>query len=661
MMQTESGLADARHVLHGAFAKASKPRERLLVSEWADKHRILTSKGSAEPGLWRTSRNPILREIMDGMSLSSPVREITIMKASQVGVTEGPFIGSIGYYMHHDPCAVMVLMPTLDARDTWRVQKLNPLLTDTGVVRDLIGGIRRRDAANSKDMIDFPGGVLFLAGGNSPNSYAQKTVKVLEMDDLDRFPQEVGEEGDPVELGRTRVKAHTRYKFLKASTPTVEGASLIEREYKAGDMRKYHVQCPHCMEHQPLKWTNIFADALLTEAWYACEHCGCEIPEHMKPTLLAERGHGGTAYWKPEHPEIKDHRSYHVSTLYAPIGLGPSWLELVKLFRKIHKDHALLKVFVNSTLGETWKPNNSDVKEAELIKRAIEDNYARGTIPPGFLVFTIGVDVQDTWLEYTRLAWGPDDTNAIIEHGQIMGDTALTEVWDQLESEIHKPVVNAWGKELLPAAVAIDSRGHRTEQVKDFVMRKTFKVRVFSIQGSTTRLGRAIAQSGSSPDKNQRNKVIRHGYVVWNVGTEHCKDYIYGKLSSDGNVAVQQRSFRFPLDLPDDYYSGILAEVFDEEKKRYVQRLGAKYKRNEPLDTLVYAWAVGHHKLVRIGRDRRGNKTAQYWDRLKVMLEPGSALNPIEVEVEKADDAIEDAPKTRRLRRKKRGSFATQW
>ena len=55
-------------------------------------------------------------------------------------------------------------MPTLDSRDAWKAQKLNPLLQETPVIRDLLGGQRSRDAANSKDMIDFPGGVLFLGG-----------------------------------------------------------------------------------------------------------------------------------------------------------------------------------------------------------------------------------------------------------------------------------------------------------------------------------------------------------------------------------------------------------------------------------------------------------------------------------------------------------------
>jgi phage terminase large subunit GpA-like protein len=48
-------------------------------------------------------------------------------------------------------------------------------------------------AAQRMDMIDFPGGVLFLAGVNSPNSYAQKSASIVMRSDLDRFPEDVSQ------------------------------------------------------------------------------------------------------------------------------------------------------------------------------------------------------------------------------------------------------------------------------------------------------------------------------------------------------------------------------------------------------------------------------------------------------------------------------------
>jgi phage terminase large subunit GpA-like protein len=36
------------------------------------------------------------------------------------------------------------------------------------------------------------------------------------------------------------------WKKLDISTPTVKGASKIERRYEGGDQRRWHVPCPHC-------------------------------------------------------------------------------------------------------------------------------------------------------------------------------------------------------------------------------------------------------------------------------------------------------------------------------------------------------------------------------------------------------------------------------
>lgn len=606
----------ARAVMAEVVARAVRPRERLLVSQWADRHRILSSKQSGESGKWRTSRNPMLREIMDSLSVHSPVREVVVMKSSQVGVTELS-VNWLGYIIEHAPGPAMVMMPTIEARDTWKAQKLNPLLTDTPVIRDILGGIRSRDAANSKDMIDIPGGIVFLAGGNSPNSYAQKSVRFLMQDDLDRFPSRVGDEGDPVGLARGRVKAFPRHKILFASTPTIKGASLIEREYEASDQRHYHVPCPHCGELLVLNWKHIQSNAALTEAWYVCTECSATIHEHDKPKMLA------AGVWVAEHPEI-ERRGYHISALYAPIGLGPSWLDLVREFRSVCKDPTTLKPFINGNLGECWEDQSDKLKPHELAKRA--EPYELGTIPPGCLALTVGIDTQDSWLAVQVLGWGADGKHWVVNWFELQGNTADMEIWNQLEAFLNTALVNSYGMPMKYRAAGIDSRGHRTEQVKNFVMRTSLAIPVYSLQGSTSRMGRAIAQTGSYPTKTYRGQVVKRGYCVWNVGTEHCKDFIYAHLAADSERSEAERVFHFPQGLSDEYFNGLLSETYDPEKKRYIQRLGAKFKRNEPLDTQVYAWAVGQHREVNIGRGRTGRPDPAYWQRLEKLLEPADGV-----------------------------------
>ena len=652
MNQPASRPADTHHC-YGVLARACKPRDRLTVSAWADRHRWLSSKQAGESGRWRTSRNPMLREIMDCLSVHSREDELVIMKSSQVGITEAT-INWLGYIVEHAPAPVMVLMPTLESRDSWKAQKLNPLLTDTEVVRNILGGMRSRDAANRQDMIDFPGGILFLAGGNSPNSYAQKSVRYLVMDDLDRFPEEVGDEGDPVALARGRLKAFSRSKLLLISTPTIKGASLIEREYESTDQRRYHVACPACQAGQWLKWSNLKWNTTLTAVWYECEHCGHEIREHHKPVLLA------AGRWVAEHPEVR-RRGYHISALYAPIGLGPSWLNLAREFMLAKDDSGTLKTFMNTHLGETWRDESSSLKPHELSKR-MEDIPQRA-IPVGCLALTAGVDTQDQWLAVTLFGWGANH-QWIVEYHELVGDTTRTEIWNELEVYLHTRLVNAYGKPMTIRAAGIDSRGHRGEQVRQFVTRPSLRIPVYAVQGSTLRLSRPIALNPSYPDRNRKGKPLAGGFALWNVGTEHCKNYILNRLVSDETLPPDGRVFRFPAGLDDDYFNGLLSEYYDPVKKRYLQKKGAKHKRNEPLDTLVYAWAIGHHKAIALGRfARNGRVDPYYWDRLAAVLEPaGAEIVPPEQRVAPPEPTTEPtAPRRRTISKGVGGGFVNRW
>ena len=595
------------------LARAVKPSDRLSVSAWADRHRILSSKQSGERGRWRTARNPILREIMDCLSPFSPAREVVVMKSSQVGVTEA-MINAIGYTMHHSPAPTLVLMPTLEARDKWKLQKLNPLLQESGVVRELLGGLKSRDAANSKDSIDFPGGILFLAGGNSPNSYAQVSARNVMLDDLDRFPGEVGEEGDPVSLARGRAKSFPRYKLLLVSTPTIRGASLIEREYELSDQRRYHVRCPACQAAQPLRFANLKWDQVNKPpqaAWYECDACGHRIEEHHKPAMLAN------GLWAAEKPQIK-RRGYHVSALYAPIGLGPSWLDLAVRFLEAKRDPGTLKTFINTDLGEPWEDQTSALKTNELEKRQ-EIEFDMGQIPADVVALTAFIDTQDSWLDITLLGWHAKGYRLIDWH-QIQGDTTQPGPWNEAAAYLNVSRAHPSGVEMRIRAAGVDSRGHRGEQVRSFVQRRDLLIRVYACQGSTSRLGRPISTNASYPDKDRRGKSIKTGYGVWNIGTEFCKDYLYGHLVADGQLPLEERRYRFPCGLPTEYFDGLLSEVYNPETRRYEPKKGARFKRNEPLDGMVGAWAIGQHKEVNIGRFRNGKPDPAFWARALAAL-----------------------------------------
>src|SRR5580693_7759278 len=93
---------------HRAAAAIFHPPPELTVSAWADRERYLSPESSAEPGRWRTSRVPYLKEIMDAVT-DPAIRKIVVIKSSQIGYTTG--------VLQHVPTAV-----NRDSQDTPEVR-----------------------------------------------------------------------------------------------------------------------------------------------------------------------------------------------------------------------------------------------------------------------------------------------------------------------------------------------------------------------------------------------------------------------------------------------------------------------------------------------------------------------------------------------------------
>lgn len=592
-----------RHLMHrqtghclSVMARAVAPRRSISVSEWADRHRILSGKQAGERGTWRTSRTPFLREIMDCLSLNSRVSDVVVMKSSQVGVTEAT-VNWLGYILDHAPAPAMVMMPTLEARDAWKVQKLNPLFQETPVIHDLLGGIRSRDAANRQDLVDFPGGCLFLAGGNSPNSYAQRSVRYLILDDLDRFPTEIGEEGDVILLARGRTKAFARAKRLFISTPTVKDESLIEREWKKSDRRRYHVPCPHCNEFQPLEWGGPEAgfgvkwNATLTEAWYVCRACAAEIYEHHKPAMLA------SGRWIPENPESPI-RGYHLTALLAPVGLGPSWLMLAQEWQHAVKSPSTLRAFLNTHLGECWEEMGDHVEPVGLLARLEE--YPD---PLPALARTAGVDVQKDRLEVTVVDWGAGEEAWLRDHLILPGDTAQGEVWADL-AEVFA--------EFRPEAAAVDS-GYNATQVYAFVAaRSGYCFATKGMPGSN----RPLVE-----DERMRRQRLRRqrkkGIHVHLVGADAAKALLYARLKLQQPGPGYVHFPRTPA-FDDEYFAQLTAEKLVTKMRgtRPFAEWVQTRARNETLDCAVLALAALRLSGIRLAdraaaRDRPSDKRAE--------------------------------------------------
>ena len=91
-----------------------KPPEKISVSEFSDKNRVLGSK-NAEPGPWQTSRTPYLKVIMDTYN-DPDVEDVGFLKPTQVGGTEC-LNNMLGYAVSQEGASNLVILPTTDLAD----------------------------------------------------------------------------------------------------------------------------------------------------------------------------------------------------------------------------------------------------------------------------------------------------------------------------------------------------------------------------------------------------------------------------------------------------------------------------------------------------------------------------------------------------------------
>src|SRR3954471_21145504 len=235
--------------------KALKPPPNLTISEWADQERFLSPEASAEPGRWSTATNEYQRGIMDAIS-DPRVETVVVLCSSQVGKTE-MLLNTIGYYIHHDPAPILVVQPTIAMAETFSKDRLATMLRDSPALMGKVRDPKSRDSGNTIYHKVFNGGHITLAGSNSPASLASRPIRVLLVDELDRFDESVGDEGDPLSVVKRRTARFWNRKVVVVSTPTIKGASRIEQAYEESDKRRCYVPCPDCNEPQVLKWEQV--------------------------------------------------------------------------------------------------------------------------------------------------------------------------------------------------------------------------------------------------------------------------------------------------------------------------------------------------------------------------------------------------------------------
>ncbi len=531
------------------------------------------------------------------------VETVVVMSSAQVGKTT--FIKAvIGFHVDQDPAPILLLNPTLDMSEAFSKDRLAPMVRDTPCLRGKIADPRSRDSGNTILHKRFSGGHLTLAGANSPASLASRPVRIVLCDEVSRYPPSAGTEGDPVNLAFKRTATFWNRKRVLTSTPTIKGACRIEMAYEQSDQRRYHVPCIWCRGYQTLRWAQVkWPEGKPREAHYLCEHCGSAITDADKIKILRE------GEWRAG-AEPNGTAGFHLNELYSP---WRKFGEVAEDFLAAKKGgRETLKTWVNTSLGETWEEDQGERPDWATLKARAEP-YDLFTVPPGGLLLTAFVDVQQDRLAVKVKAWGRGEESWLVVFLELYGDTdydggrELPKVYRELDDLLGRSYPHASGAELHIASAGIDS-GFRTQAVYNYC--RTRGPRVYPTKGVFTP-GRPVVTRPSKQDVTYKGQTIEGGVMLWPIGTDAAKRLVYWRMKITGPGPGRMH---FPIGIEDEYYEQLCSEKLVTKYRHGVpyQEWHQTRPRNEALDCEVGVY----HAAIRAGMGRFR------WERLEQSLAP---------------------------------------
>jgi phage terminase large subunit GpA-like protein len=584
-----------------------EPPPDILPSEWAEQNIWLRKGTTPRPGELRLETYQ--REIVDVFK-DPNVTEIVFVKPTQVGWSL--ILNTItAYSICVDPRPLMIVQPTSDNAKDYGRKRINPLIQDCPELKKRIRQAKRTKGGNTLKLKEFPGGFLKLAGANVGTDLRSDMVEIVLMDEVEAYPDDVGGEGDPMEVAENRTETVNCPKILKGSTPAKpKGLSRLEKRWLASDQRRFYVTCPHCSLEQVLWWQDpqtkeyrlVYkvneetGEVDPDSVEYVCAGCRRGIREKHKKAML-DRGR-----WIATYPE-RSVVGFHLNALYRP--WKDSWAALAQKWVDAQGDVEKLKEFVTLQLGEFWEERGSSLDAQGLAARlepyggTTVERFSEFDVPNGAALLTCQADVQGNRIEASVKAWGPGEESWLVAYEIFWGDPSTDQdVWDQLEALRLREFVHESGIKLRPLITVIDSGdGDRNDAVYDFVLpRQTLRDRVFATKGVDMHAKPILVQEGSTK---------RHAIRLFTIATHAAKERIFSRLqlavpTTDENGATKPYPPGFihlPAWVTDEYLDQLTSEkkVRMRDKKRggkVKTRWIKTHERNEALDCEVLSLAA---------------------------------------------------------------------
>lgn len=441
----------------GVLAGIYTPEPNEEIYEWAERTmRIPATENEEMAGmLWSSATTPYVRDLMRWAKRRGK-GEFWIKKSSQVGFTMAVLI-IICWMIVHRPGNIAYAIDSVEEARKLSRTRLQKWIEENRLLEE-IG--EEADALNNLTFF-FRATTVYMLGAYSKGAWANKSIALFILDELDKHPRIEGE-GTTVTLARERCKRPKNAKIIGFSTPGE--TDQISIEHKTGTCEEIHFPFPCCGTVQPLKKENLvyssrefkdLAGALDLEkvaihAYFKCQMVGCTGRLLDSQKMRAMQDYTSV----PTNPKARPNiRSLHIWDAYSPfVTFGAIALDWIAA----EGNPELLERLYRGVFGEGFERSGSILKHEDVKacrgadERKIDEHgtttgennfYLRGHCPFIPLWLTQVTDVQGDIRKSMKIAVDSRGNFWICDWKVTL---SLTEAFDWIDV----PIIGPEGEEL---------------------------------------------------------------------------------------------------------------------------------------------------------------------------------------------------------------------
>ena len=503
-----------------------KQPENLTVSECAGKYRRVTGI-DARPGPWRNDLMPHALFPMD--LFGRPwVEEIWLCWPERTAKTN-VMLNCLAWAAKCAPGNVFWLEPADPDAGANVKTKIIPMFRESPGLKKYLS---TKADDTGKKLIAFSHGMyLFPASANSARTMANFFGKYNFANEVDKYPDMVGTETDPIKLLRKRGRDVRGSKYVFGATPA--GKYIHKGAMACRQVWEYRNRCPHCgelvlMDDQHL---DIPQDATAeqvengdVEVGYACNSCGHLWDERDRESSYFAGAWcciKGTDDTKPATVGL------HASALPFPMIRLSEYCG--KYLRSKSGDLADKIDYAHGYRVVDYKAEKMDRKEDSIA--LLCDDRPEGLVPSvPIAAISCSADMQKRGFWYTIRAWGFGLTQEswLLKCGFVDSWEALRRI--QFESEFKDVAGNSYVVTLR----GLDSGGGEGEEHADLSRTAEAYLYAAANPGVVLFKGRQrMAREYSVTDLDRipgTNKALPGSAKLYTLNTTFFKDKLAGKL-----------------------------------------------------------------------------------------------------------------------------------